>query len=155
MEEVSTQTYEVQPTLTNAYEIGCEIKNLQAEIDRLREESGIDKLEHKIHALNEAYQEIIAKCVVANCLEEGPLRLVSKGGPRRKIIPEAFHKAYPQMFFELANIPVTASENGISEYYETVCGMSKKEAKMKAKETITSLCEMVGEPRYELINLTE
>ncbi|MCK9576771.1 MAG: hypothetical protein M0R51_12680 [Clostridia bacterium] len=156
MEEVTIQPNCIpQPSLSTAYDIGKQIEAKQAEIDKLREDSGITKLEAEIHALDEAYAAIIKNCIANNTFEDGPLRLVAKGGPRRKIIPEAFHRAYPQMFFELANIPVTASENSLSEYYETACGMSKKEAKMKAKETITSLCEMVGKPRYELINLTE
>lgn len=156
MEEVTTQPNCIpQPSLSTAYDIGKQIKAKQAEIDRLREDSGITKLEAELQALDEAYTEIIKNCVTANNFEEGPLRLISKGGQRRKLIPEAFHKAYPQMFYKLASVPVSASENELASYYESVCGLPKKEAKSKAKDEITSMSEMVGEPRYELINLTE
>jgi len=156
MEEIETQPNYTPPTsLSTAYDIGKQIEAKQAEIDRLREDSGITKLEAEIEALDEAYAEIIKNCVTANNFEEGPLRLISKGGRRRKIIPEAFHKAYPQMFYKLASVPVSASENELASYYESVCGLPKKEAKSKAKDEITSMSEMVGEPRYELINLTE
>lgn len=156
MEEVSTQQInELSTSLSAAYEIKKLIGAKQSEINLLRESSGIAKLEAELQSLDTTYAEIIKQCVSANYFEDGPLRIISKGGVKRKIIPEAFHKAYPQMFFELSTIPVTASENSLSEYYEAVCGMTKKEAKAKAKAEITSICEMVGEPRYELINLTE
>jgi hypothetical protein len=156
MEEVTIQPNCIpQPSLSTAYDIGKQIEAKQAEIDKLREDSGITKLEAEIHALDEAYTEIINNCIAAGIFEEGPLRLISKGGQRRKLIPEAFHKAYPQMFYKLASIPVSASENELVSYYESVCGLPKKEAKRKAKDEITSMSEMVGEPRYELINLTE
>lgn len=156
MEEVTIQPNCIpQPSLSTAYDIGKQIEAKQAEIDRLREDSGITKLEAELQALDEAYTEIIKNCVTANNFEEGPLRLISKGGQRRKLIPEAFHKAYPQMFYKLASVPVSASENELASYYESVCGLPKKEAKRKAKDEITSMSEMVGKPRYELINLTE
>lgn len=156
MEEVTIQPNCIpQPSLSTAYDIGKQIEAKQAEIDRLREDSGITKLEAELQALDEAYTEIIKNCVTANNFEEGPLRLISKGGQRRKLIPEEFHKAYPQMFYKLASVPVSASENELASYYESVCGLPKKEAKRKAKDEITSMSEMVGEPRYELINLTE
>ncbi len=156
MEEVTTQPNCIpQPSLSTAYDIGKQIEAKQAEIDKLREDSGITKLEAELQALNEAYTEIINNCIAAGTFEEGPLRLISKGGQRRKIIPEAFHKAYPQMFYKLASVPVSASENELASYYESVCSLPKKEAKRKAKDEITSMSEMVGKPRYELINLTE
>ena len=156
MKEITAPSNYTLPTsLSTAYNIGKQIEAKQAEIDRLREDCGITKLEAELQALDEAYTEIIKNCVTANNFEEGPLRLISKGGQRRKLIPEAFHKAYPQMFYKLASVPVSASENELASYYESVCGLSKKEAKRKAKDEITSMSEMVGEPRYELINLTE
>ena len=156
MEEVTIQPNCIpQPSLSTAYDIGKQIEAKQAEIDKLREDSGITKLEAEIHALDEAYAEIIKNCIANNTFEDGPLRLISKGGQRRKLIPEAFHKAYPQMFYKLASVPVSASENELASYYESECGLPKKEAKRKAKDEITSMSEMVGEPRYELINLTE
>lgn len=156
MEEVTIQPNCIpQPSLSTAYDIGKQIEAKQAEIDKLREDSGITKLEAEIHVLDEAYAAIIKNCIANNTFEDGPLRLISKGGQRRKLIPEAFHKAYPQMFYKLASVPVSASENELASYYESVCGLPKKEAKRKAKDEITSMSEMVGEPRYELINLTE
>lgn len=156
MEEVTSQPNCIpQPSLSTAYDIGKQIEAKQTEIDKLREDSGITKLEAELQALNEAYTEIINNCIAAGTFEEGPLRLISKGGQRRKLIPEAFHKAYPQMFYKLASVPVSASENELASYYESVCGLPKKEAKRKAKDEITSMSEMVGKPRYELINLTE
>ena len=156
MEEIKTQpNYTLPTSLSTAYDIGKQIEAKQAEIDRLREDSGITKLEAELQALNEAYTKIINNCIAAGIFEEGPLRLVSKGGQRRKLIPEVFRKAYPQIFYKLASVPVSASENELASYYESVCGLSKKEAKRKAKDEITSMSEMVGKPRYELINLTE
>lgn len=156
MEEVTTQPNCIpQPSLSTAYDIGKQIEAKQAEIDKLREDSGITKLEAELQALDKAYTEIINNCIAAGIFEEGPLRLISKGGQRRKLIPEAFHKAYPQMFYKLASVPVSASENELASYYESVCGLPKKEARRKAKDEITSMSEMVGKPRYELINLTE
>lgn len=156
MEEISTYpNHQPSPSLSEAYDISKKIEEKLAEIDKLKEESGIVKLEHEVQALDEAYTFIIKHCVSNNIFEDGPIRLVSKGGMRRQIIPEAFHKAYPQMFFKLATIPVTASENSLAKYYEEVCGLSKKEAKSKAKDEITSICEVVGNPKYEVINLAE
>jgi len=141
--------------LEQAMTVKRELAALEETLSSLRSTHGIDVLEEEIKQKKSFLSFILEKAVSEGILVEDNFQIIDEGRTMKTIIPMKLRELDSDIFNTYLSLPKTKVEEALVSKYMDTLGMTKKDAKAKVFDIMSSICSIERKPKYNIIDILD